>query len=312
VAYQASQLAALPNRRLSSLIAPREHGAWGLLFVPLATGGAVGLFAGGNALPLAAFAIAALALFWLRTPVESYLGTGLLRTQNEGERRSVRITILILATLVVSSLAALFRDGRNRELLLLGLIAISTFIAQALLRKLSRQTRMLSQIVGTLGLTVTAPAAYYVVTGQLDREAWALWMANFLFAGNQIHFVQLRIHSARVTGWSQKFTCGHGFLAGQMLLAAALVFAWRFHLLPGLAALAFLPLLIRGIAWLFEPQKPLAVRRLGWTELAHAVIFGIVLIAGFYLQPLRSSRAPSIVSSQFISQVGHRTGHIHR
>jgi hypothetical protein len=283
VADQASQLAALPNRRLGSLIAPREHGVWGLLFVPLATGGAVGLFSGGNGLLLTAFAIAALALFWLRTPVESWLGTGLLRAQSERERRSVRITILVLATVAASSLAALFWEGRNRDLLLLGLIAIFAFVAQAILRKLGRQTRMLSQIVGTLGLTLTAPAAYYIVTGQLDRNAWALWMANFLFAGNQIHFVQLRIHSARLSGWSQKFACGRGFLAGQLLLAMALGFAWRLRFLPGLAALAFLPLLVRGIAWFFEGQKSLAVRRLGWTELAHAVIFGIVLVAGFHL-----------------------------
>lgn len=278
-----SQLGVLSNRRLGSLIAPREHGAWGLLFVPLATGGAVGLFAGGNGLPLTAFAIAALALFWLRTPVESWLGTGLLRVQTEQERRGVGVTILLLAAVAATALASLFWNGRNRDLLLLGLIAICAFSAQALLRKLSRRTRMLSQIVGTLGLTVTAPAACYVVTGHLDLHAWTLWMANFLFAGNQIHFVQLRIHSARVSGWSQKFACGRSFLAGQMLMAAALLFAWRAHLLPWLAALAFLPLLVRGMAWFFESQKPLAVRRLGWTELAHAVIFGVVLIAGFNL-----------------------------
>ncbi len=283
MAYQATQLAALPNPRLGSLIAPREHGAWGLLFVPLATAGAIGLLAGGNGLPLLALAISALALFWLRTPVESLLGTGLLRAQSQQERRSVHIAILIFATIAASSLTVLFQDGRNRELLLLGLIAVSAFIAQAILRKLSRRTRMLSQIVGTLGLTITAPAAYYVVTGQLDRDAWALWMANFLFAGNQIHFVQLRIHSARVSGWSQKFASGRSFLAGQAIMAIVLILAWRFRFLPGLAALAFLPLLLRGIAWFFEPQKPLAVRRFGWTELAHAVIFGVLLVAGFHL-----------------------------
>jgi hypothetical protein len=284
VADQASQLVHLSNRRLVSLIAPREHGAWGLLFVPLATGGAIGLSAGGNGLPLMAFTIAALALFWLRTPLESWLGTGVLRVQTQRERRSVCITILILAAVAATALASLFWDGRNRDLLLLGLIAIFAFIAQALLRKLGRRTRMLSQVVGTLGLTVTAAAAYYTATGQLDRDAWALWMANFLFAGNQIHFVQLRIHSARVSGWSQKFACGRSFLAGQTLMATALLVAWRFDLLPALAALAFLPLLVRGIAWFFERQKSLVVRTLGWTELAHAVIFGIVLIAGFRLR----------------------------
>jgi hypothetical protein len=76
---------------------------------------------------------------------------------------------------------------------------------------------------------------------------------------------------------------GAGFLTGQLLLATALLFAWRFALLPAIAALAFLPLLGRGLAWFFERQTSLAVRRLGWTELAHSVIFGIVLIAGFHL-----------------------------
>lgn len=283
MAYQVSQLGDVPNWRFGSLVVPREHGAWGLLFVPLATGGALGALAGRNGLPLIALTIAALTLFWLRTPVESWLGTSLLRAQGQRERRSVGVTILILAAVAALALAFLCWDGRNRELLLLGLIAVTAFVAQGILRKLGRHTRMLSQIVGTLGLTVTAPAAYYVMTGHLDRDAWPLWIANFLFAGNQIHFVQLRIHSARVSGWSQKFARGRSFLAGQALMAAALVFAWRLRLLPGLAALAFLPLLVRGMAWFFERRKPLAVRRLGWTELAHAAIFGIVLVAGFHL-----------------------------
>jgi len=281
--HPASQLAALPSRRMSSLIAPREHGAWGLLFVPLATGGALGLLSGGNGSPLMALAIAALALFWLRTPMESWLGTGLLRAQGQRERRAVGITILLLAALTSVALASLFSKGRNRGLLILGPIAVSAFLAQAVLRKLGRRTRMLSQIVGTLGLTVTAPAAYYVATGRLDRAAWALWMANLLFAGDQIHFVQLRLRSVRASGWAQKFVSGRRFFAAQMLLATALIVAWRFALLPALAALAFLPLLIRGTAWFFERQKPLMVRRLGWTELAHSVIFGIWLVAGFHL-----------------------------
>lgn len=282
MAQQPSQLAVLPNARLGSLIAPREHGAWGLLFVPLATGGSIGLLAGGNGWPLVAFTIAAFALFWLRTPMESWLGTGLVRAQSRQERRAVGIVILLLAAMAITALAWLFTEGRERDLLLLGVIAICAFMVQVLLRKLGRHTRMLSQIVGTLGLTVTAPAAYYVVTGKLGRDAWALWAVNFLFAGNQIHFVQLRIHSTRVSGWSKKLVCGRSFLAGQILLATALLLAWRFALLPGLAELAFLPLLIRGFGWFFESQKSLAVRRLGWTELVHSVFFGIVLVAGFH------------------------------
>jgi hypothetical protein len=272
----------LNKRRLICLVAPREHGAWGLLLVPLTTGGVVGLLIGGNALALAALTIAAIALLWLRTPVESWLGTGVIRAQTPGERKAVGIAILALVKIGALALAFLFWNGRNLELIFLGLIAIAAFLAQMLLRKLG-YPRMLAQVVGMAGLTVTAPAAYYVVTGRLDRTAWGLWIANFLFAGNQIHFVQLRIHAARISGRAQKFLRGFGFLAGEVALAWALMIAWRFYLLSGFAVLAFFPLLIRGALWFVEGWRPLEVRRLGWTELAHSLVFAVLLVAGFQM-----------------------------
>jgi len=269
--------------RAVSLIAPREHGAWGLLLVPLGTGGIVGLLEGNHVLAFLTLIVAALALFWLRTPAENWLGAGMMRVRTDQERRTAAGATLILSMVAILGLLALFWNGRNPDLFILGAIAVIAFVAQAILHKLSRKTRMLSQFVGTLGLTITAPAAYYVVTGELNRTAWTLWMANYLFAVNQIHFVQLRIHSARLSRWSQKVEHGHHFLFGEVLLVAALTLAWRFHFLPWLSALAFLPLLLRGALWFFEGEKPLLVRRLGWTELAYAIVFGVCLAAGFSL-----------------------------
>jgi hypothetical protein len=140
---------------------------------------------------------------------------------------------------------------------------------------------MAAQIVGSLGLTSTAPAAYYVVTGHLDATAWALWFANWLFAGDQIHFVQLRIHAARAANSAEKFARGRSFLVGQAVLAVVLVIACRFGLLPGLALLAFVPVVVRGLAWFVSRPQPLVVRRLGWTELAHAVTFAALLTFAF-------------------------------
>ena len=50
----------------------REHGAWGILLVPLAAGVSVGLLAGGDGRSFVPFVLAALSLFWLRAPVESW------------------------------------------------------------------------------------------------------------------------------------------------------------------------------------------------------------------------------------------------
>jgi YwiC-like protein len=281
MAELASQFAIVSRPRLRALVIPREHGAWGMLLVPLVTGAAVGLLRGGQTLPLAIFTIAAMAVFWLRTPVESWLGTTPMRAQTAAERRAVLMFILSLCAVAALLLAALFWDGQNRSLLPLGAAVALSFVFQALLKKLSRSMRMAAQVVGAIGLTATAPAAYMVITGRFDTVAAALWLANWLFAGDQIHFVQLRIHSARVQGIGEKLRHGRAFLAGQIGLAAALVLAANLRLVPWLAMLAFVPVFVRGIAWFLRAVQPLAVRRLGWSELAQSVAFGVLLVMAF-------------------------------
>ena len=140
---------------------------------------------------------------------------------------------------------------------------------------------MPAQVAGAIGLTATAPAAYMVVSGRFDSLAAALWLANWLFAGDQIHFVQLRIHAARAKAAGEKLRRGRAFLAGQVGLAAALVLLAKFELLPWLALLAFVPVLFRGVAWFVRGSQPLAVRRLGWSEVAQSLAFGALLIAAF-------------------------------
>ena len=263
------------------MIVPREHGAWGMLLVPLVTGAAVGFMSSNRVLPLLLFVMTALGLFWMRTPVESWLGTSPLRVQSDAERSVVLRAILLIASGVALALTALLWGGQNAYLLVLGAICGVAFAIQAVLKKLGRKTRMAAQVVGSLGLTSTAPAAYYVVTGHFDITAWALWFANWLFAGNQIHFVQLRIRAARAAGSAERFARGRTFFLGQFALAAALLTAWRFGFLPLLALAAFIPVILRGVIWFFSSPKPLVVRRLGWTELAQALTFALLLVGSF-------------------------------
>ena len=267
------------NVRLRALVVPREHGAWGMLLVPLATGGAVALSRGGQALPLLGFLVAAMAVFWLRTPLESWLGTTPMRAQTAMEKRSVLAFILALSAIAAMMFTALFWGGGNRSLIPLGAISGLAFLTQAALKNLSRRLRIAAQVTGAVGLTAAAPAAYCVASGHFDLLALALWLANWLFAGDQIHFVQLRIHAARVHGIGEKLRLGRAFLAGQAGLAAVLILAGSYGLLPWAALLAFVPVLVRGVGWFAAAAQPLAVRRLGWSELAQSVTFGALLIA---------------------------------
>jgi hypothetical protein len=102
-----------------------------------------------------------------------------------------------------------------------------------------------------------------------------------MFAANQIHFVQIRIHGARLNTPREKLLQCWLFLCGQALVLLTLVACWRSEILPGLALFAFLPVLVRGALWFVRGTRPLQVRRLGMSELVHAVVFGVLLIAGF-------------------------------
>ena len=271
------------RERRRALILPREHGAWGLLLVPMVTGAGVAFRQASHIFPLILLLTAALALFWLRTPLENLLGTTAMRAQTLEESHTLRSFIVLLGGIAVVALAGLLWAGRNADLWPLGAGVAAAFIGQALLKKVGRRARMLSEMVGIIGLTASAPAAYYVITGEFNATAWMLWIANILFAGDQIHYVQLRIHTAKIQGFRAKVAHGWAFALGQALMTAIITLACLARLMPPIASLAFAPLLFRG--WFYFVQEPtqLIVRRLGWSELKHATAFCVLLIATFIL-----------------------------
>ena len=276
-----ANVCAVQQTRRKAMIVPREHGAWGLLLVPLFTGMAAGFAPEHRGWPLLLFTVAALSLFGLRTPVESLLGIGPIFARTADERWTAFIGSASFAIVATACLSALMWKGQYPALLIFGAASACALALQSVLRKLGRGARMISQVVGAIGLTSTAPAAYYIGTGHLDTRAFLLWIANWIFAGNQIHFVQLRIHAARATTFAEKLTKGKVFLAAQPVLLLALVLGSRWHILPALASLAFVPAVVRGLHWFFQKPEPLDVKRLGWSEMKHGVTFGLLLALAF-------------------------------
>lgn len=101
---------AQPNR-LKSFVLPREHGAWGMLLIPLMTGAAVGFASSHAILPLVLFVTAALSLFGLRTPAEAWFGASALRPSTPAERRVVVYSIFSYAA--VAAFAVGVRKDRK-------------------------------------------------------------------------------------------------------------------------------------------------------------------------------------------------------
>ena len=272
----------LTRSRGRSFILPREQGAWGMLLVPLVTGAAAGSPRGERIIWILLFAAVALGLFCLRTPVEAGLQISPVRPQNDAERKLIHNSIYIYASVVGSALAVLIFWAHAYGLLLLGAVAAIVFVLQAVLKQLGRETRMNAQLTGTIALSSTAMGAYYLATGHFGSTAAMIWLANWLFAANQIHFVQLRIHSARAITPQERFRQGRGFLLHQAFCLLLLGLIWRAGWLPGLILLAFGPLFVRGFAWFLDSPRPLQVHRLGVSELLYAIVFGMFFIVGFH------------------------------
>jgi len=265
------------------MVIPREHGAWGMMLVPLATGAVVASRQGRSFVSLALFLVAAIALFWMRTPVEAWLGTTAIKAQSSAERAMVIRVAIGLAALAAAAVAALFAQGLWRGLLFIGAISAAAFALQALVKRASRAARMPAQIIGALGLTSTAAAAYYVMARRVDRIALALWLANWMFAGDQVHFVQVRMKGSRLRSLAEKVRQAPGFLVGQALLLVVIVALAGRGAFPRLAVLAFIPAIVRGFVWFVQVSKPLDVHKLGFSELRQALVFGALLSASFLL-----------------------------
>lgn len=267
--------------RKRTMLIPREHGAWGMLLVPLATGAIVASRLGVHAGPLVLFIVATLALFWLRTPVEAWLGLSPIKAQTREERATVLRLIVLLCVIVLASLGILFATGYAHGLVVIGVVAAVAFGVQEIVKKMGRSGRMPAQIIGAIGLTSTAAGAYYVASGVLDGTAVLLWIANWLFAADQIHFVQTRIRGSRLNTPGEKFERGKWFIYAQIVLIVALVTASAYRLLPLWTLIAFVPALLRGVAWFVRPTQPLDVHKLGFSELRQALMFGALLAVAF-------------------------------
>jgi hypothetical protein len=269
--------------RIRLLVWPREHGAWGILLIPLITGAAAGLKEGRDIVSLALFLVGALAMFCLRTPLETALELTPWRAQTDLEKRAVNIMLGVDTFIAALALGLLLIWKEAYLLLAMGAAVLVIFLAQAALKKLRRENRAASQLIGSLGLTCTAACAFYVVTGRLSLNAFLFWGLNWLFAANQILYVQLRIGASRAADRMEKFRLGRAYLAGELLTALLFLGAWLRGILPVALILAFLPVAYRGTIWFFQKPAPLRIHQLGMSELAHAILFGALLIAAVCL-----------------------------
>lgn len=251
---------------------PKEHGAWALLY------GSFAVAAGSLArfdIRVLLFFTALTALFLAHEPLSKLLANS--RTAVPEKTAYWFRWLMIYAAITFISASLLIARFGLWYLPVLGIMASMFLFLHIRLASSGRERRVWSELLGVLSLTASAPGAYYVMEGALDGNALLLWFLNFLYFTSGVFYVRMRISQmARKDVDKRSWEC---LLYHALLATAATVLVWR-HSIPLLAALAFVPILGRAFWSAANAETRMNLRNIGYTEVAHTILFVVLLIAG--------------------------------
>jgi hypothetical protein len=196
----------------------------------------------------------------------------------------------VLLALAAVSGATLVVVYQRLALLLLAAIAAILFGAHRLLMRRHaangpEKRSLPAELVGVALLTLTAPAARIAQAGSVDAIGGKLWLLNLLFFCGGVLYVKYRVRGVLAhhsfDRLAERMRFAGPVLAYHLLLVVFLIGLLRGGAIPALAAAAFAPATLRAGALVVELGKRFPIKRLGWSEVAHAVFFAMALLAGF-------------------------------
>lgn len=260
---------------------PTEHGAWGMLAVPFLSAAAV---SNQWNWPLPLCGACALALYLLRGSTEAQGGNWKLLL--------VPAHLALVATAALSAIALLVLYQRY-ELIIVGALGTILYGVQQWLvaqhdPQRTEKRSLAAELVGVGLLSLTAPAAWIASRGGMDLIGAQVWILNLAFFLGGVLYVKYRVRGLQAhrefAGGRERLRFAWPVILYHLLLVIFLA-AWVW-VQPRSAAMlvAFTPGVLRAGGLFFHLGNRFPIRRLGWTEVAHAVVFAVLLVMAFHLK----------------------------
>lgn len=248
---------------------PREHGAWIMLFAPLA----IGVLAprGPDAPRAALLVAAALAMF---------LGQDVIRRLWRGQRtRGLRVWLGIWSSLAAVAGVTLLTTHPSLELVLVGVAGAVLLAVELAFERIGRKAmQKWSDVLAAAGLSLAAPAALMMVDPTRRALAALVWLGCVTYFASSVVHVRLLLAEARLrrVGDQAIKRAALPSLAYHLLLGAAVAYVAR-SLRPdaGLAvAVAYAPAVVRGLWEVARARgRSPSLKRAGVLESLYAVWF---------------------------------------
>ena len=260
-------------------ILPKEHGTWAMLLVPWAIGCGIARRLAWQDLLLL---VAMLLFFLAHNQLLTWLRLRLVAASDPEAVGRARGIFLLLAGAGGGAILPLLALYRLTALLALGLIAGVLVAASMHLVYRRLDHGLAGQVLAPAGLALSAPAAYYVARGALDRTSVALWALNFLFFLGAVLYVRLKIDALKRTASliapAAKLRFAAQTLGIDLAILAAVLIALGFGSLSPWAVLAFVPTAAQTLVGAARLDRPARLKRVGILATAHSIVFALLVI----------------------------------
>lgn len=244
-------------------VVPREHGTWAMWIVPMLSAGLVTHFSTSFVLLFIAFG-----LFYLtHRPI-----VALMKNRHQADVK--KYLLIISAPAIVLAIVLMMAFGLPWLILFWGIEAplfafsVSTFVERD-------QRYFTNELTILSALTLTAPAAYYAITGKLDAKAAQLFVLNFLFFGSGVFYLKARIALLQSKG---KLTVEVRksrviMFVYHVALVAVIVLLHTFGSISILMLLVFIPMIVQVAVGMSSKKVKVDFTQIGVALIVQSVIF---------------------------------------
>jgi len=255
---------------------PGEHGAWAVLYASFAVGWAASDPAPDMKIFL--LLIAVTGLFLSHEPLVKLLRARKHGAPLENRRHWLKWMGIYLSAALLAG-AILLLVYQRWILLAGGLLAAGLFSIHLRLAFRRQDRNLAGEVLGIMGLTLTAPAVAVTAVGHLDSRALLVWLSCVLYFASGIFYVKMRVsHRLKPIHFTlRKRQCLAYHTTLLILLIGASI---GFHL-PALMLLGFVPIIARAFWHAFRPGGTLDLKKIGYREVLYTVIFAICSSAGW-------------------------------
>ncbi|MBI4428884.1 MAG: YwiC-like family protein [Ignavibacteriales bacterium] len=254
---------------------PKEHGAWAVLLVPMIVVASVKQVVSGELLLLA---LSTVAVFMASGLLQTVLRHIFLVAQEDQKVQNAKFWTAVFFFNAIFLVIPLLLQG-FWWLLGFGALSLLAFVATFLLTRGSQKT-ISSDLVATLGLSLTGLSSYYLLEGTLNVEGFQIWSFTLLFFGSTVFYVHMKIQAAKakenVFGMKERFSLGWLNLAYHVVTVAAVLLLASFHYTTELALVAFVPMIIHSVYGTIRLSNRVRFKNLGFILLGQSVFFAVI------------------------------------